>query len=197
MKVYEMEPNEIGWAVEVPDRDAIIITLTKENRVLIVSKSNKELVVSEVELQSIKKKPDAVKAKASNIMKPGAPKKGVSSFEHRKPLKYLPVKEHPVLGKTLNTSIALTVYKHYGVRLWNKPSTELVTNVLTSTEFNKDYQWLNSLIRNALVKYGIPYSKTKSNAYVMFLKGIHVLSTKREFSKKVQYVVNANAISPT
>jgi hypothetical protein len=197
MKVYEMKPNEIGWAVEVPDRDAIIITLTKENRVLIVSKSNKELVVSEVELQSIKKKPDTVKDEARNHMKPGAPKKNVSSFEHRKPLKYLPVREDPVLGKTLNTSIALTVYKHYGVRLWNNPSAEIVSQVLSSQEAKKDYSWVNEIICKGLNKYNITYSKTKSDAYVMFLKGIHVLSTKREFSKKVMYVVNTKAISTT
>lgn len=199
MKVYEMKPNEIGWAVEVPDRDAIIITLTKENRVLIVSKSNKMLMVSEVDMTSVAKKvakkSGVSEVNMEKILKKKLPEKGTSSFEHRKPLKYLPVKEDAVLGKTLNTSIALTVYKHYGYRLWNKPSAEIVTRLLSSLEPNQNYTWLNSVIREVLANHGISYSKTKSNAYVMYLKGIGVLSTKREFGKKVRYIVNRKTIS--
>ncbi len=196
MKVYEMEPKEIGWAVEVPDRDAIIITLTKENRVLILSRSNKELVVSEVRLQDISKK-NGVKETVPKKVKHGGKKIHVSSFDHRKELKYLPVKEHDVLGKTLNTSLALTVYKHYGVRLWSVPTTDIVSSVLKSQEQNKDFAWIKHTISDGLSKHGIPFSMTKHNAYVMFLKGIGVIVTKRDFSKKVQYVVNKEAISAT
>lgn len=196
MKVYEMEPKEIGWAVEVPDRDAIIITLTKENRVLILSRSNKELVVSEVRLQDISKK-NGMKETVPKKVKRGAKKIHVSSFDHRKELKYLPVKEHDVLGKTLNTSLALTVYKHYGVRLWSVPTTDIVSSILKSQEQNKDFAWIKKTISDGLIKHGIPFSMTKHNAYVMFLKGIGVIVTKRDFSKKVQYVVNKEAISAT
>jgi len=196
MKVYEMKPNEIGWAVEVPDRNAIIITLTKENRVLIVSKSNKELVVSEVELSMVTKK---VVEKTEKKAKRKYTRHVESVMEKRKKLAYLPLKMDEKKGKSLNSSIALAVYKRYGVRLWNNVVADLQSRVNSAREDEVYGDWLVETVKGILQYYNVTFTDHQFWAHVMFLKGVGIIKSRRLGAgkgKKIVYVINRQTEIP-
>lgn len=190
MKVYEMKPSEIGWAVEVPDRDAIIIMLTKENRMLIISKSNKELVVSEVDVNVVTNK---AKDKTEKKAKRKYTRHVKSSMEKRKKLTYLSIKEDAKKGKSLNSSVALAVYKRYGVRLWNNVVADLQSRVNSARQDEVYSDWLVETVKGILQYYDVTFTDHQLWAHVMFLKGVGIITSRRlgaSRGKKIVYVVN-------
>jgi hypothetical protein len=172
MNVYEMEPNEIGEAVETGD--TIVVTLRYEKRVLILSK--KDMKVSGAKVESIK----------SNAVKKEKVKK-------QKDRKYLNVKEDAVLGKTLNSTIALHVYNRYGVRLWDNVMKEILNKISSATETTIDKRWINDTFKPVFTAFNIAYSSTKKNALMMFLKESGVISRTLGGNKKATYVIMHDA----
>jgi hypothetical protein len=168
MKVYEMKPNEIGEAVETGD--TIVVTLRDEKRVLIVSK--KDMKVSDAKVESIK----------SNAVKKEKVKK-------QKDRKYLNVKEDAVLGKTLNSTIALHVYNKYGVRLWDNVVREIMNKIYSSTEQKIDRLWLNDVFKTVFAAFNLTYSKVRKNALILFLKESGVLSRNHGGNKNATYSI--------
>lgn len=115
--------------------------------------------------------------------------KTVSTKKKMGELKYLPILEDSVLGKTLNSSVALAVYKIYGVRLWNNVMADIQSRVNSAKENIVDSRWLEAVFYSVLNQYKIPYSKTKRNAYIMFMKGVNLIRSNRQKDKKVLYEI--------
>jgi hypothetical protein len=194
MKVFEMKPDEIGEAVETVD--AIVVTLKKENRVIVISKN--DLKMGAVSLVSIKDTsgyncfipskriiPGGGKTVAKTVLK----KKTVVKNRLAK-MTYLPVKEDARLGKSLNDSLALNVYKKYGYRLWNNVMADVMSRVNGANSDAVNNEWFMETIKEVYSKYGLEYSKGKHSAVIMWLKGISLVSSKRVKDKHMVYTIH-------
>jgi hypothetical protein len=109
--------------------------------------------------------------------------------EHLKSLKYLNVKEHPIMGKSLNTSLALSVYKCYNVRLYNNPMAEIMSRV-NIIGGPLSHEQLVAVIKPVFEKYGLSCCTSRFSAVLMFLKGIGLVTmTRGGMGKKAVYAV--------
>lgn len=193
MKVFEMKPDEIGEAVET--NDAIVVTLKKENRVIVISKN--DLKIGAVSLVSIKETvskrsiPGGGKTVAKTVLK----KKDVVKNRLAK-MTYLPVKDDSKLGKSLNDSLALNVYKRYGYRLWNNVMADVMSRVNSAKENVFDNTWFVETLKGIYSQYDLNYSNHAHNAIMMWLKGTGLVSSKRRQDKHMVYTIHRKSEIP-
>lgn len=104
-------------------------------------------------------------------------------------LKYLSVKEKPLLGKSVGGAVGLRVYKRYGVRLWNNPCADIMSRVNSAKDDAVSVEWMQKTISDIFESYKMRLSKTRYNAYVMFLKGSGLVRMHRKQKQKGEYVI--------
>ena len=85
-------------------------------------------------------------------------------------LTYLPIKENPLFGKSISSTIYLKVYKRYGVRLWNNLLADTMSRVNSAKENAVSIDWMKDTIGSVFSSYKMPFSLTRYNAYAMFLR---------------------------
>jgi hypothetical protein len=120
-------------------------------------------------------------------------KRKVSDREKRLKMKYLPLKEDAKLGKSLNSSVALTVYKHYGIRLWNNVVADLQSRVVSAKSDEVNTDWIAEALKGILGSYDKKSSHHQLWAHVMFLKGVGLIKSKKNgngLKGKVTYVID-------
>jgi hypothetical protein len=185
MKVLDIYKEEIGEAVET-DR-YIIVVFKHMDAMYLIEKEHVEMPVSSavIEKKNIVKKEKKVKRKYTRHVK--------SSMEKRKKLTYLSIKEDAKKGKSLNSSVALAVYKRYGVRLWNNVVADLQSRVNSARQDEVYSDWLVETVKGILQYYDVTFTDHQLWAHVMFLKGVGLIKSKRHGAgrgKKIAYVIN-------
>lgn len=195
MKVMELLPTEVGEAVETDD--AIIITLPKENRMIMVMKKDIQPQQIKMNVQSVVEKTD--KKQQASMEQAVVKKKKKTSKKDRTLMKYLPIIEDTKRGKSLNSSLALTIYKHYGIRLWKKITDDVMTRINSETNNKVDLQWMKTMLSETLGNYGMKLTMHQLYAHVMFLKGVGLIETKRKGQRgKIVYkILRKPEIPPT
>lgn len=106
-----------------------------------------------------------------------------------KEMTYLPIKNNDLLGKSLNGTIPLNVYKRYGVRLYNNPSADIMSRVNSAKEPVVSLDWMRDTMKSVFDTYNIFLSDSRYNAYVMFLKESGLIKMQRTQNKKGEYVI--------
>jgi len=179
MKVYEMKKMEIGNAVDTPE--AIVVTLT-EGRIIMVMKKDIKTEVSKVSIV-----PDGSVKKE---YKPrGKYKKG--SYKSRQKLEYLPIKMSDKLGKSLNSCLALRIYKRYGVRLWNNIMADILSRVNSSKESVVDLSWMDNTMKGIYESYGLKYHDKIRWALILWLHETNMITSKRDGKGgKITYIID-------
>ena len=109
---------------------------------------------------------------------------------------YLPVKIDSKLGKSLNDSLALNVYKHYGVRLWNNVMADVTSRVNSAKENTFDTTWFVETMKGIYSQYDLNYSNHAHNAIMMWLKGTGLVSSKRRQDKHMVYTIHRDPEIP-
>jgi len=107
-------------------------------------------------------------------------------------LKYLPVKEKAGLGKSLNDSVALGVYKRYQLRLWNNAMADLMSRVNSAIADKVSNGWFMETFKGICGTHDINYTQHVHNAWMMWLKDTGLVSSKRGSpgSRKIIYTIH-------
>lgn len=105
-------------------------------------------------------------------------------------MKYLPIKEKAGLGKSLNDSVSLSVYKRYQTRLYNNVMADVMSRVNSAIEDKVDNDWFVGTFKGICGTHNINYTQRVHNAFMMWLKGHGLVSSKRRVDRKMVYTIH-------